>query len=144
MYYYLIDNAEIVTVSTERDICVDNQQERGGGVIVEHINLYNMADHIYSNGSFSERTRSTEEVKEDRRVERGVKFGETLDIMNGVWYDTLSTQQKTELRIWRQAWLDYPETGIKPEDLDIFPDQTAEKAVIGFKRPDPDGGDILI
>ena len=31
-----------------------------------------------------------------------------------LWYNTLSEQQKTELSEWYQAWLDAPQTLIKP------------------------------
>lgn len=36
------------------------------------------------------------------------------------WYDTLSENQKSEIREWYKKWLDAPETGIKPEDLDFI------------------------
>lgn len=31
------------------------------------------------------------------------------------WYARLTEEQKEELQVWYQAWLDAPETGIKPE-----------------------------
>ena len=31
------------------------------------------------------------------------------------WYARLTNEQKEELQVWYQAWLDAPETGIKPE-----------------------------
>lgn len=36
------------------------------------------------------------------------------------WYDTLTEDQKTEIREWYQKWLDAPETGVEPEDLDFI------------------------
>ena len=36
------------------------------------------------------------------------------------WYDTLTESQKMEIREWYQAWLDAPQTGIEPEDLDFI------------------------
>lgn len=37
-----------------------------------------------------------------------------------LWYDTLYSYQKAALKDWYQAWLDAPETGIIPEDLDFI------------------------
>ena len=55
-----------------------------------------------------------------RRQERREEFSRTIDRMNPLWYDSLTTQQQTDLATWRQAWLDYPATGVRPTDLDIF------------------------
>ena len=58
-----------------------------------------------------------------RRSEREKKFSTTLDKMNAAWYNALSDQQKANLDIWRQQWLDYPATDIAPDDSlvnDIF------------------------
>lgn len=120
MWYYLIVNEQIVACSTEREIVALNQEEQGQGTIIESSDYYSETDFIYSNGAFSTRTKPIEELKEERRIEREEKFMETLDMMNGAWYDTLSAQQKTDLATWRQAWLDYPSTGTKPDDLDLF------------------------
>ena len=59
-------------------------------------------------------------IIQDRRSERMGMFSQTLDVLNPVWYDTLTEAEKLSIPIWRQAWLDYPETGVKPDDLDIF------------------------
>ena len=50
------------------------------------------------------------------RIERTERFRTTLDIMNPVWFNSLTAAQQTNLATWRTAWLDYPETGIKPSD----------------------------
>ena len=52
------------------------------------------------------------------RVERDQVFAATIDRVNPVWFNSLSDDQKSELGVWRQAWLDYPETGVRPADLD--------------------------
>ena len=36
------------------------------------------------------------------------------------WYDTLTQNEKDEIREWYQKWLDAPETGIIPDDLDFI------------------------
>ena len=52
-----------------------------------------------------------------RREEREEVFAATLDKMNPVWHSQLTDDQLAELETWRQTWLDYPETGLKPDDL---------------------------
>lgn len=51
-----------------------------------------------------------------RREERIQKFSETIDLMNPLWYNSLTDQQKTDLATWRQQWLDYPSTGVVPTE----------------------------
>ena len=41
-------------------------------------------------------------------------FQFTLDKMHPLWYEDLSESDKSSLAEWRQAWLDYPATGIMP------------------------------
>ena len=62
----------------------------------------------------------SEELTERRRTERADKFSDTLDKMNPIWYSELTSEQQTELATFRNTWLDYPETGVKPDDLDVF------------------------
>ena len=35
-----------------------------------------------------------------------------------LWYDTLTDEQKEELKIWYKAWLDVTETKVIPEKLE--------------------------
>ena len=56
----------------------------------------------------------------DRREERRRKFANTIDKMNPIWYEELSSTGQDDLREWRQTWLDYPSTGVKPDNLSIF------------------------
>ena len=60
------------------------------------------------------------EEYQDPREERAEVFSRTLDVMNPVWYNSLTTEQQTELAAWRQVWLDYPETGVRPDDLSFM------------------------
>jgi len=48
---------------------------------------------------------------------RTKRFQECFSIINrgAFWYDQLSKEQKAELRVWYQAWLDAPSTKIIPE-----------------------------
>ena len=45
---------------------------------------------------------------EFRRKERTLEFAETIDKLNPIWFDTLTTEQQNDLRTWRQSWLNYP------------------------------------
>ena len=36
------------------------------------------------------------------------------------WYDTLTQSEKNKIREWYQQWLDAPETGVIPDDLDFI------------------------
>jgi len=56
-------------------------------------------------------------AEQKRRNERAEMFAITLDRINPLWYDSLTQQQKDDLSVWRQAWLDYPETEIRPDNL---------------------------
>jgi len=51
-----------------------------------------------------------------RRIERSKEFSWTIDNLNPMYYDSLTSEQQTELATWRQAWLDYPndENNTKP------------------------------
>ena len=60
-------------------------------------------------------TRDLEELeRQKRRGERDNVFQHTIDNINPLWYETLSTQMKSDLAAWRAAWLNYPSTGVKP------------------------------
>jgi len=61
-----------------------------------------------------------ETLQKYRREDRADVFADTVDRMNPVWYNSLTIEQQTELSTWRQAWLDYPATGTRPIDLEIF------------------------
>ena len=63
---------------------------------------------------------STSTLLDYRREVRTKTFETTLDRMNPIWYSNLTAQEQTDLATWRQAWLDYPATGVRPTDLDIF------------------------
>jgi hypothetical protein len=55
-------------------------------------------------------------VEVERRMEREEKFAGTLDKMNPMWYQGLTTEQQSALNNWRVGWLEYPSTGIIPDD----------------------------
>lgn len=59
---------------------------------------------------------------EERRNDRREEFSYTLDKMNSIWYDSLSSAELSELTAWRTAWLDYPTTpsASRPIRLSMF------------------------
>ena len=69
---------------------------------------------------YVEPTLTEEQIVENRRDDRTDVFSRTLDVMNTIWYSSLTAEQQAEIAVWRQAWLDYPATGVRPEDLAIF------------------------
>lgn len=48
---------------------------------------------------------------------RARRLSECFPIVNrgALWYDKLTEEQRSELSVWYEAWLDAPETGIAPE-----------------------------
>tara|TARA_R110002124_G_C8940816_1_gene512678 strand:+ start:1313 stop:1666 length:354 start_codon:yes stop_codon:yes gene_type:complete len=55
-------------------------------------------------------------VEVERRMEREEKFADTVDKMNPMWYQGLTTEEQSDLNNWRLDWLEYPSTGIIPDD----------------------------
>ena len=55
--------------------------------------------------------------KNEKEILRIRRLRECFPIINrgDMWYATLSEEQKEELRLWYQAWLDVTETKIVPE-----------------------------
>jgi len=85
--------------------------------LVETTQVFDYNTHKYENGVFVE---VTSVIQEQRRKEREEEFAITLDKVNVVWYNSLTSNQVTALESWRQEWLDYPSTGILPTRPDIF------------------------
>lgn len=50
----------------------------------------------------------------DLRAERDAVFATTLDVLNPLWWGQFTDYQKAQAIIWRQTWLDYPDTQVKP------------------------------
>ena len=75
---------------------------------------------IWTNNALVRRTETQEEILFRRRDERKEIFAFTIDAMSAFWHNSLSSEKQQEISTWRQAWLDYPETGNRPDDLDIF------------------------
>ena len=132
MQYYLLYNStgaisEIVhVIQTSDEVSAQTTAEANGlSYIVDPSNGETTYTSIV-NGELVEQTAEEAaeaeaiQLTEDRRDERRQAFTYTLDKMNPIWYEELSSTEQDDLREWRQTWLDYPATGIKPDDLDIF------------------------
>lgn len=57
--------------------------------------------------------------KNDIREDRARKCFSVIN-RGELWYARLTEEQKAELETWYQKWLDAPQTGIEPEDLDFI------------------------
>ena len=73
----------------------------------------------YENGKFflDENYKNSQELEKqlnDIRVQREI---ECFPVINrgALWYDFLTDEQKNELKIWYQAWLDATDTKIIPD-----------------------------
>ena len=44
-------------------------------------------------------------VEVERRMEREEKFADTVDKMNPMWYQGLTTEEQSALNNWRVGWL---------------------------------------
>ena len=55
-----------------------------------------------------------EEYKDYLRAQRASICFPVIN-RGAAWYSRITEEQKAELQVWYQAWLDAPETGVKPE-----------------------------
>ena len=102
---------------------------RDNGLIVNIIDVPDGADlstfgaEPFTEGDVIDSSVRQKAKQEDRRSKRNAKFATTIDRMNPVWYNSLDSTQQSNLATWRQQWLDYPSTGIIPNEAlvqDIF------------------------
>lgn len=119
MYYLLIDTDGNILVSTDSlEIAEANQTDDTTLVTLD--SEVDISLKRYVDSELVALPDDNSEVLNSRRGERAIIFSTTLDLMNPIWYDSLTDDEQTALATWRQAWLDYPATGTKPDDLDIF------------------------
>lgn len=59
---------------------------------------------------------------EERRNDRREEFSQTLDRMNPLWHESLSSDELSALSVWRTSWLNYPSTpsASRPIRLSMF------------------------
>lgn len=70
-------------------------------------------DFLPVGGSYEDLT----DYSKQRREHRKEIFSKTLDKMTPPWYQTLTEDQKERLSAFRQAYLDYPSTGVIPDKI---------------------------
>tara|TARA_R110000803_G_scaffold139430_3_gene206091 strand:+ start:873 stop:1241 length:369 start_codon:yes stop_codon:yes gene_type:complete len=116
MTYYIINSSGVVQGTTS-SLDVVNQNLKPDRSFVElSFPFLESLSHIgrtIVDGELVELT--PEEILLKRREERAEEFSNTLDLMHSIWYSDLTVEQQSTLTTWRQSWLDYPNTGIKPE-----------------------------
>ena len=119
MFYLLIDTDGYIQVAT-------NSMEAATANLSDDLTLVTLDSEVdislkrYVDSELVALPDDNSEVLNSRRVERAIIFSTTLDLMNPIWYDSLTDDEQTALAAWRTAWLDYPATGTRPDDLDIF------------------------
>lgn len=76
------------------------------------LNEIQSADYISRKNIFDNNKRLS-----DIRLQRET---DCFPIINrgALWYNKLTTEQKNELTVWYQQWLDAPQTGVIPEKLE--------------------------
>jgi hypothetical protein len=117
MMYYAIDAEGLVMAAGDSISGVQSVVDLNTGWSLVSSTDEDAFDKRYVEGVFID---IQENIVKSRRNERREEFSKTLDRMNPAWYNSLTDTQKTSLETWRQAWLDYPDTGILPTRIDIF------------------------
>lgn len=90
------------------------------------------AEWLESNETVMLNTLLTRDPNEGKKRLRDSVFRTSIDKMNPLWWEELTQEQLDAVRTWRQAWLDYPNTGIRPDDstvhdvFNISPDWTSK------------------
>ena len=113
MYYLQNENAEIISTSshpladyrwTDEEIVVSYDRR--------HLLLKSQTEtEEYKAGKAAW---DAEQAKKELRRRRQEECFPVID-RGKPWYDSLTAEQYQELVVWRQAWLDAPETGTAPE-----------------------------
>lgn len=55
-------------------------------------------------------------TEHNRRLERESVFKVTIDRLTGPWFESLSDDDKAKIKAFREVWLDYPSTGVIPDN----------------------------
>jgi len=124
MIYYVIqtNNNQILCKSNQLEMAQLNQETfEEETSIVSKEEDYDTVEYVYNPSTEAfDRVLSTDMI----RHYRALKFEVTVDKMNPVWYNNLTSDQQTRLAAWRQEWLDYPTTNTEPttDVTDIFPE----------------------
>lgn len=116
IYYLQNENQEITEDGFERfnDRCKEMDRED-----YHIINGYNGSLFFYDYTKTEEYKRKARAFEEQLRLEqlRRRREEECFSIINrgALWYEKLTPEEKAELEIWYQSWLDVTETGVSPE-----------------------------
>jgi hypothetical protein len=115
MYYLIVKDTVIIDAGTDLKVAQMTSADEGG-TIITFDDYVETTDKKYVDGEVVDIPLTTEELVEARREERRDKFANTLDRMNPVWHNSLTAPQQNDLATWRTQWLEYPSTGIIPDD----------------------------
>lgn len=96
--------------------------------LIHGANKYQVTDdngyynYSISNGVLQLRDKTADTLSTQLNTLRQRRINECFDIVNRgqVWYDTLTTEQKTELNNWYKQWLDVTKTLSVPQTPDFI------------------------
>lgn len=109
--------SEAFETPTEKDVCVDSTNtERHGAQkysVVDENGFYN---YEIKDGVFSERDKTGDIEAAEVNAIRERRKNECFSVINRgeLWYSRLTEEQKQELEVWYQDWLDAPQTKTIP------------------------------
>lgn len=81
--------------------------------------LYSESEMLSEQYLAQEQVYLEELSKNDVRIQRNIAFNKYID-KSVLWYESLTDEQKRELKIWYETWKDAPKTGIIPQPLSWF------------------------
>lgn len=97
--------------------------KEGSGDEFVHVGYYKVHDenglpnYKIVNGALADNDKSGYAAELAANNLRSRRRAECFPIVNrgALWYEKLTAEQKTELSVWYEAWLDAPATGTAPE-----------------------------
>lgn len=102
----------------EGDICInDTNTERHGAQAYPVFDENGFYNYKIEDGVIIERDKTADLEERNRESIRGRRGFECFTVINRgqCWYDKLTEEQKTELTLWYEGWLNAPQTGDIPE-----------------------------
>lgn len=119
IYYVHIDENNYITGWSEDNFEVENRiSVEVDEEICEDFEIYFDGYKALNGKAIKDEVAYEESVKERQRENiRYTRETDVFPIINrgGIWYDTLTEQEKSDLMNWYQAWLDATETLVIPE-----------------------------
>lgn len=105
------DNTRIETSSEERDVLFHEINKR-----TSEENIYQTLGIVIENDKLKVDV-TPRPIDEQKNIIRRLRKNRVFPIINRsqMWFNSLSEQQKQDIQIWYQQWLDAPNTLIMPK-----------------------------